>query len=127
MQIVYLWDTHGSDDREMAVQSMVLGTSDDELRKAAMEMAQGTWDQRATIDAQVERLAPQWPVRRQPAVDRALLRVAVWELQNAPTPPKVVLDEAIELAKAFSTENSPAFINGVLDTVLKEITELKRE
>ena len=49
-----------------------------------------------------------------------MIRLAVWELTNADTPPKVVLDEAIELAKKFSTEQSPAFINGVLDAVLKE-------
>jgi transcription antitermination protein NusB len=68
----------------------------------------------------MERLAPQWPVRRQPAVDRSLLRMSIWELTNADTPPKVVIDEAIELAKQFSTEQSPSFINGVLDAVLKE-------
>lgn len=127
MQIVYLWDSHGGEDRAMADQSMEHGTDDLVVRQSALEMAQGAWEQRTNIDAQLERLAPQWPVRRQPAVDRALLRVAIWELQNVPTPPKVVLDEAIELAKAFSTENSPAFINGVLDAVLREINSLKQE
>ena len=58
-------------------------------------------------------MAPQWPTRRQPAVDRSILRLAVWELTNTQTPPKVVLDEAIELAKHFSTEQSAAFVNGV--------------
>jgi N utilization substance protein B len=53
-------------------------------------------------------------------VDRSLLRLAVWELAGGQTPPKVVLDEAIEMAKSFSTEHSPSFINGVLDAVLKE-------
>jgi len=53
-------------------------------------------------------------------VDRNILRLAVWELTSADTPPKVVIDEAIELAKAFSTEHSPAFVNGVLDAVLHE-------
>jgi N utilization substance protein B len=68
----------------------------------------------------MERLAPQWPPRRQPAVDRNVLRLAIWELTNTSTPPKVIIDEAIELAKAFSTEQSAAFVNGVLDAVLKE-------
>jgi N utilization substance protein B len=57
-------------------------------------------------------------------VDRSLLRLAVWELTCGLTPPKVVLDEAIEVAKSFSTENSPAFINGVLDAVLKELQKI---
>ena len=77
-------------------------------------------EQRQAIDQRLERIAPQWPPRRQPAVDRNLLRLAVWELTNLQTPPKVVIDEAIELAKEFSTEQSPAFVNGVLDAILKE-------
>src|ERR1043166_3617400 len=85
-----------------------------------MEMARGAWDQRQTIDQWIERLAPQWPPRRQPWVDRNLLRLAVWELTNTKTPPKVVLDEAIEMAKQFSTEQSSSFVNGVLDAVLRE-------
>ena len=83
-------------------------------------MAGGTWEQRGIDRVRVEKLAPQWPPRRQPGVDRNIMRLAVWELTNADTPPKVVIDEAIELAKAFSTEQSPAFVNGVLDAVLKE-------
>ncbi len=77
---------------------------------------------RETIDALIERIAPQWPPRRQPAVDRCILRLAVWELTTQATPPKVVIDEAIELAKEFSTEQSPAFVNGVLDAALREKT-----
>ena len=97
------------------------GAPDDEtIRRSALEMASGAWEQRATIDTQVERLAPQWPPRRQPGVDRNLIRLAVWELTHSDTPPKVVLDEAIELAKNFSTENSPAFINGVLDAIHRQ-------
>jgi len=86
--------------------------------------AKAAWENREQADAWVERLAPQWPPRRQPGVDRAILRLAVWELTSGETPPKVVIDEAIELAKSFSTEQSPAFVNGVLDAVLKEIKSL---
>ncbi len=60
-------------------------------------------------------------------VDRNLIRMAVWELTNSDTPPKVVIDEAIELAKEFSTEQSPAFVNGVLDAVLRETRTLTAE
>jgi N utilization substance protein B len=51
----------------------------------------------------------------------------VWELTHTDTPPKVVIDEAIELAKTFSTEHSPAFVNGVLDAVLREVRGLKED
>jgi N utilization substance protein B len=120
MQVMFLWDSNGEQDAELARRITDEGTDDQTIRQSALEMAQGTWEQRASIDQQVERLAPQWPPRRQPGVDRNLIRLAVWELTNAQTPPKVVLDEAIELAKKFSTEQSPAFINGVLDAVLRE-------
>jgi N utilization substance protein B len=120
MQVLYLWDANNSDDADAARRVAADGSEDDAVRRAALEMATQTWSQRQASDAWVERLAPQWPPRRQPPVDRNILRLAVWELTNAHTPPKVVIDEAIELAKEFSTEQSAAFVNGVLDAVLKE-------
>ena len=120
MQALFLWDSTGERNDELARPILEEETDDESIRRSALEMAGGTWAQREQIDQQVERIAPQWPPRRQPGVDRSLIRMAVWELANADTPPKVVLDEAIELAKKFSTEQSPAFINGVLDAVLKQ-------
>src|SRR3954471_16708620 len=119
MQVLFVWDTHADRSQEDADRVAADATDDHETRRQAIEMADGTWAQRESIDQWVERLAPQWPPRRQPAVDRSLLRLAVWELTNTVTPPKVVIDEAIELAKEFSTEQSAGFINGVLDSVLK--------
>lgn len=120
MQILFLWDTNSSADMDVARQVVADGTPDEEIRRLALEWATGAWEQREISDTRVERLAPQWPPRRQPAVDRNLIRLAVWEMTNTPTPPKVILDEAIEVAKHFSTEQSGAFVNGVLDAVLKE-------
>ena len=91
-----------------------------EVQNAALRLAIDAWDARATSDQWVERLAPKWPPRRQPGVDRNLLRLAIYEITTGHAPPKVAIDEAIELAKSFSTEQSPAFVNGVLDAVLKE-------
>ena len=127
MQALFLWDNNGERDTDLAGRILEEGTADEQIRHAALQMASGTWEQRETIDHRIERLAPQWPPRRQPGVDRNLIRLAVWELTNADTPPKVVIDEAIEMAKKFSTEQSPAFINGVLDAVLKEHKALTRE
>ena len=126
MQVVFLWDAQGGADRALADQVVMDGSDDAEVRRQAIDAAAGTWEQRAVIDAQVERLAPQWPTRRQPGVDRSLIRLAVWEMNSTDTPPKVVIDEAIEMAKSFSTENSPAFVNGVLDAVLRERAALTR-
>jgi N utilization substance protein B len=120
MQMLFLWDSNGEKSIDVARRMAEEGTDDRAVGRSAVEMAEKTWDQREAIDKQVERLAPHWPPRRQPGVDRGLIRLAVWELTNADTPPKVVIDEAIELAKKFSTEQSPSFINGVLDAVLRE-------
>ena len=121
MQVLYLWDAQGSNDPLLAAQAMEgVPGADDAARQVALEMAAGAWGQREATDQWVERLAPQWPPRRQPPVDRNILRLGVWEMTNTDTPPKVVIDEAVELAKEFSTENSPAFVNGVLDAVYRE-------
>lgn len=65
--------------------------------------------------------APKWPIEKINRIDLAILRLAVWELfYKRKTPPKVAIDEAIELAKEFGAENSPSFINGVLGTIFKK-------
>jgi N utilization substance protein B len=120
LQLLFLWDTHGERDEEMTQQAVRDGTDDVAERARCVELAGAAWDNRQIADAWIERLAPQWPPRRQPIVDRNLIRLAVWELTGTTTPPKVVLDEAIEIAKEYSTEQSPAFVNGVLDAVLRE-------
>jgi len=127
MQVLFLWDAHGENDAALAAQVVDEGAGgDDEVRRLALHLAAGAWNGRATADPWVERLAPQWPPRRQPGVDRAILRLAIHEMTGGHTPPKVAIDEAIELAKAFSTENSPAFVNGVLDAVLREYEALTK-
>jgi N utilization substance protein B len=124
MQVLFLWDSQGQADAELAERVLVDGTDDPAIRQRASTMAHGAWEMRQTSDQWMERLAPHWPPRRQPGVDRGILRLAIWELTSLDTPPKVVLDEAIELAKSFSTEQSPSFINGVMDAILREKNEL---
>jgi N utilization substance protein B len=118
MQVLFLWDAQGQADAGLAGQMIGDSAADDAMKERASKMAEGAWASREAIDQRIEKLAPQWPTRRQPGVDRAILRLATWELDSGQTPPKVVIDEAIELAKEFSTENSPSFINGVLDAIL---------
>lgn len=120
LQLLFLWDTHGERDEEMTQQAIRDASTDISLRTRALELAGAAWEHRQIADTWIERLAPQWPPRRQPVVDRNLIRLALWELTGTTTPPKVAIDEAIELAKEYSTEQSPSFINGVLDAVLKE-------
>jgi len=82
----------------------------------AQVLKRGEW-----ADSQIQRLAQNWDIRRIAAIDRVVLRMALIELEEAPdVPVKVILNEAIELAKKFSTKESSAFVNGILDTFVKE-------
>jgi N utilization substance protein B len=121
MQGLFLWDTNGTSDPLLAAQvAQNAPEVDDESRRQALDMAAQAWNQREATDQWVGRLAPQWPPKRQPNVDRSILRLAVWELISGRTPAKVVIDEAIEMAKNFSTEQSAGFVNAILDSVLRE-------
>jgi N utilization substance protein B len=71
------------------------------------------------IDEEIKKSAPTWPIEKLNKIDLAILRLAVYELRKEDTPPKVVIDEAVELAKEFGSENSSSFINGVLGTIYK--------
>ena len=75
-----------------------------------------------SIDAHIEKAAPEWPLPKIAKIDLAILRLAVWELvYDKQNPSKVVIDEAVELAKSFGNEHSAKFVNGVLGTILQHI------
>jgi len=89
-------------------------------------LVKGTIDHIAEIDPIIERVAPQWPLDQIAVVDRNVLRLGLYELMfgdRDAVPPKVAINEAIELAKSFGGESSGRFINGVLGTVYKEMGE----
>lgn len=74
------------------------------------------------LDEKIQSAAPEWPVDKIAKIDLAILRLAIYELLiEKKEPPKVIIDEAIELAKEFGNDNSPKFVNGVLGTILKTI------
>jgi transcription antitermination protein NusB len=86
----------------------------------AREIVDGVIDNRDAIDEQITTFAKDWSLARMPAVDRALLRIAVWEvLFNDEVPAGVAIDEAVELAKEFSTDESGSFVNGVLARIAR--------
>ena len=96
-------------------------TDDNDVRQLATRMACGAWDYRNDADQWASRLIPRWTITRLAAVDRNILRLALWELTHeSNTPGKVVVDEAINMAKEYSTEDSSGFINGVLDAAMKQ-------
>jgi N utilization substance protein B len=84
-------------------------------------LVNGVWANRAEIDEVISRLALGWRLERMPTVDRNVLRLGVYELLYTDTPVGVVVSEAVELAKVFSTSRSGAFVNGVLGKLAREL------
>jgi N utilization substance protein B len=84
------------------------------------DLVHGTVDKSGEIDALISSHAEHWRIERMPAVDRNILRLAIFEMRHTETPAAVVIDEALELARRFSNEESVHFVNGVLDAVHRE-------
>jgi N utilization substance protein B len=84
-------------------------------------LVRGTVDRHAEIDDLIRRHLQHWRLERMAAVDRNILRLATYEMLATPTPPAVVIDEALELARRFSNDESVQFVNGVLDAAHREI------
>ena len=85
------------------------------------ELARGASEMALDIDHRIAEKSAHWKIERMPVVDRNILRLGIYEMSRQDTPAAVVIDEALELARQFSGEESVAFINGVLDAVHKEI------
>ena len=88
-------------------------------------LVRGVLSYQADLDQLIGRYAPEWPVQQLAIVDRNVLRLSIFELTSpdADAPPKVVINEAVELAKTFGSDSSPRFVNGVLGTALREISQ----
>ena len=122
MQVLYQIDQRGEADQALIHEGLDAGPDNQATQDEAFELAQGAWADREQADRLVVELAPDWPTHRQPPVDRALLRLAYHEMVTGRTPVKIAINEAVELAKHYGAENSPAFINGVLDKLARKIT-----
>jgi transcription antitermination factor NusB len=121
MQGLYQLDVQGDDLLELLGEFFVENEPDDMVRKLAHNWTEGTWKNVAKCDELIVESTIKWQLSRLSAVDKSILRLAVYQLTFCPDiPPKVVLNEAIELAKKFGTDKSPSFVNGVLDAVLKK-------
>ena len=122
MQGLYQLDVQGADLLERLGEFFIENDSDDSVRRLASDWTKGTWENLAQCDELIGGATIKWQLSRLSPVDKSILRLAVYQLKFSPDiPAKVVINEAIELAKKFSTDKSPAFINGVLDAVLKKL------
>lgn len=122
LQVLYLWD-----QRKQLVEEAIasfyetLGSEEEPQRTPPDEfmetLVRGTVGNSDAIDLRITANSANWRIERMPVVDRNILRLAVYEMDAVKTPPAVVIDEALELARQFSGDESVAFINGVLDAV----------
>ena len=122
LQMLFQWEV-GDHRPEHVLSTFFAGRNDDpDVERFARSLFEGTLDELTAIDQLVREQSKNWRVERMPAVDRNLLRLAIFELLRHPeTPPAVVIDEALELARKFSGEGSVEFVNGILDGVRKKL------
>src|ERR1035437_9789459 len=124
LQILFIWDA-----RKQLVEDAIDSYydalySEEELERDPFVtlLVRGTVEHLAEVDDRITRHAEHWRMERMPAVDRNILRLAVYEMTRGGTPAPVTIDEALELARKFSGEESVQFVNGVLDAVRREMT-----
>jgi N utilization substance protein B len=129
MQSLYEWDFYGKEKKglneiiERNLKEFGPGLED---KSFVWQLAEGMMSRLENIDKIIEKAAPEWPIEQITIIDRNVLRIGLFELLYAKkeeVPPKVAINEAIELAKTFGGESSGKFINGVLGTVYKEINQ----
>jgi N utilization substance protein B len=126
LQVLFLWDQRqGSIDDAIGEFYTTLHSEDDDPKRAEPDpfmeqLVRGAAAGSADLDARIVAKSANWRLERMPAVDRNILRLAVYEMSSTDSPAPVVIDEALELARQFSTDESVSFINGVLDAVHRD-------
>ena len=125
LQILFIWDARRQpvDDAINAYYDTLYADEKPERDPFVIDLVRGTVEHLAEVDDRITRHAEHWRMERMPAVDRNILRLAVYEMTHGGTPAPVAIDEALELARKFSNEESVQFVNGVLDAVRREMPE----
>lgn len=131
LQILYQWEV-GQNDVRRAAENVLgpqwpdLQPAPDEVREFASALAADTVERLSAIDGLIAETTARWRPERMAVIDRLILRMAVCEMmRDAHTPPAVIINEAIELGRTFSTEESVKFINGMLDGVRQKLSDQK--
>jgi len=120
LQALYQLDVRGEEFGPETVAFLRESTRDPEVYFFARRLTEGAWGWRRDADRLIEEAAEHWRIHRMAPVDRNIIRLATWEMCRADDiPERVALDQAIEIAKEYSAAEAPAFVNGVLDRVLR--------
>jgi len=122
MQMLYQWELGGNTPEQVGATFFVAGKAASDVERFARELFRGAVDNIQALDQLVRKHAENWRLERMAAVDRSILRMAVYELLHCPeTPPRAVINEALEIARRFSGDGSVEFVNGILDSVLRSL------
>jgi N utilization substance protein B len=123
LQMLFEWDMTKQKPARVEQLFWKSARAEHSTRKFANELFEGAVAQAESSDQLVGKLSENWRLERLAAVDRGILRLSISELKLGTAPPKVVINEAIELAKKFSSAEAPTFLNGVLDAALKSLED----
>jgi N utilization substance protein B len=121
MQMLFQWDMSQQEFTKLEARFWKSAKAADKTRAFANQLFEGAAKNVAGLDEIIGKHCENWRFERLAAIDRAILRLAIHEMKAADTPAKVVLNEAVDLAKKYSSEESGGFVNGVLDSVHKSL------
>lgn len=119
MQMLFQWEMSPQDFAKLETKFWRGAKAAETTEAFANKLFEGAASEREELDALIAKHCENWRFERLAAIDRAILRLAAYELRKKETPPKVVLNEAVELAKKFSTGEASGFVNGILDAIHK--------
>ncbi len=129
LQALFEIDSVGHDPEEVMNRRLLTHPLPPPAAHLMRTLVRGVLADRGHLDQLIARFAPEWPVEQLAIVDRNILRMALWELTSPEmdTPVRVVINEAVELAKLFGADSSPRFVNGVLATAVRELGVWERQ
>jgi N utilization substance protein B len=124
MQMLFQWDMSQQDSRKLEVKFWKAAKAAEQTRAFANQLFEGASHDAAALDELITKFAENWRLERLAAIDRSILRLAFHEMRATDTPAKVVINEAVDLAKKYSSDDAGGFVNGILDAYRKS-TRLK--
>jgi N utilization substance protein B len=121
LKMLFEWDMTHENPSQVERNFWKSARASDTTRKFTNQLFEGAVAEASTADQLIAKLSENWRLERLANVDRGILRLAIYELRFGTAPPKVVIDEALELAKKFSSADAPSFLNGILDAAYKSL------
>jgi transcription antitermination protein NusB len=125
MQMLFQSEMSPQDPKKLETKFWKSAKASDTTREFANALFEGAAKETAVADEQITKHAVDWKLERIAAIDRAILRLGIYELRRGETPARVVINESVELAKKFSSEEASAFVNAILDTIRKSLVAAK--